>query len=209
VTERAELQRHLNPWHIGALALGCIIGFGCFVLPGDFLGRAGPVGASLGILLGGAIMVAIAWSYGVMVRRFPVAGGEFCFAHFAAGRHHAYVCGWFLSLGYLAIVPLNATALPVLAKFLLPGLFTQGHLYSVAGFEVYVGEIALASAAVVIFGWFNYRGAQVVGTSQLVMAALLVGAVALVGAGSALSPESSLAHLEPPSVPSARPWPAS
>lgn len=197
MNERAQLKRHLNPWHIGALALGCIIGFGCFVLPGDFLLEAGPAGASLGILLGGALMVAIAWSYGVMVQRFPVAGGEFCFAYFAVGRHHAYICGWFLSLGYLAIVPLNATALAVLGKFLFPGLFAQGYLYSIAGFEVYVGEVVLASAAVVLFGIFNYRGARMVGASQLVMVAALVGAVVLVASGSLLSPDASLANLQP------------
>ncbi|MBM4220169.1 MAG: APC family permease [Gammaproteobacteria bacterium] len=197
MSERAQLQRHLNPWHIGALALGCIIGFGCFVLPAEFLLEAGPVGASIGIMLGAALMVAIAWSYGVMVRRFPVAGGEFCFAYYAAGRHHAYVCGWFLALGYLSIVPLNATALAVLGKFLVPDIFTQGLLYRVAGFDVGAGEVLLASGAVVLFGVFNYRGAQVVGATQLAMAAILVGAVVLVGAGSALSSTGSLSHLEP------------
>lgn len=197
MSERARLQRHLNPWHIGALALGCIIGFGCFVLPADFLLKAGPVGASIGILLGAVLMVSIAWSYGIMVRRFPVAGGEFCFAYFAAGQHHAYICGWFLSLGYLAIVPLNATALAVLGKFLVPGFFARGDLYAVAGVEVYTGEVLLACAAVTLFGTFNYRGAQVVGATQLVMAVALVGAAALIGVGSVASQAGSVAHLEP------------
>ena len=99
MSERAQLERCLNPWHSGALALGCMIGWGCFVLPGDFLVTAGPVGATIGITLGGLLMILISCSYGLMVTRFPFAGGEFVYAYVTAGPHHAYVCGWFLTLG--------------------------------------------------------------------------------------------------------------
>ena len=108
------------------MALGCVIGFGCFILAGDFLETAGPLGAAVGIVLGGLAMIVIARSYGLMVRTFPVAGAEFAYAYRAAGRHHAVICGWFLTLGYLSIVPLNATALAILGKFLAPELFARG-----------------------------------------------------------------------------------
>ena len=62
-----------------------------------------------------------------MVRTFPVAGAEFAYAYRAAGRHHAVICGWFLALGYLSIVPLNATALAILGKFLAPELVRPGN----------------------------------------------------------------------------------
>ena len=104
MSDRPTLRPTLKPLQVGALALGCIIGFGCFVLPGDFLITAGPLGATLGVLLGGAAMLIIARSYGVMVRAFPVAGAEFAYAYQACGRYHAYVCGWFLALGYLSTV---------------------------------------------------------------------------------------------------------
>ena len=140
MANRPELSPTLKPLQVGALSLGCIIGFGCFVLPGDFLATAGPLGAVLGVLLGGAAMLIIARSYGVMVRAFPVAGAEFAYAYHACGRYHAYVCGWFLALGYLSIVPLNATALAVLGKFIAPQVFARGYLYTVAGFEVFAGD---------------------------------------------------------------------
>ena len=41
---RTRLKRDLGPSQVGSMALGCIIGFGCFVLPGDFLERSGPNG---------------------------------------------------------------------------------------------------------------------------------------------------------------------
>ncbi len=196
MTERPELRPTLRPLQVGALALGCIIGFGCFVLPGDFMTRAGPIGASLGVLLGGAAMLVIARSYGVMVRVFPVAGAEFAYAYHACGRYHAYACGWFLALGYLAIVPLNATALGVLGKFIAPQLFARGYLYTVAGFEVFAGEVALAGAAIAVVGLIQLRGVQAVGTLQVAMTALLVGVVVVVGLGTPVS-GASIANLQP------------
>ena len=188
---RSQLKAILRPVHVGALALGCIIGFGCFVLPGDFLATAGPAGASLGVILGGLAMLVIARSYGLMVRVFPVAGAEFAYAYSLAGRHHAYVCGWFLTLGYLSIVPLNATALGVLGKFLAPDLFARGYLYTVAGFDVFAGEVALAAAAIVAVGLFQYRGVRQVGGLQLLLTVVLVGGVMVIGFGTPLTAEAS------------------
>ena len=187
----------MKPLQVGALSLGCIIGFGCFVLPGDFLATAGPIGAVLGVLLGGAAMLIIARSYGVMVRAFPVAGAEFAYAYHAGGRYHAYVCGWFLALGYLSIVPLNATALAVLGKFIAPHVFARGYLYTVAGFEVFAGEVLLAGAAIAVVGLFQIRGVRGVGNLQVAMTALLVGGVLVIGLGTPASGVASSANLEP------------
>ena len=194
---RPQLKTILRPVHVGALALGCIIGFGCFVLPGDFLARAGPAGASLGVILGGLAMLVIARSYGLMVRVFPVAGAEFAYAYSFAGRYHAYICGWLLTLGYLSIVPLNATALGVLGRFLAPDLFTRGYLYTVAGFEVFVGEVALAAAAIIVVGMFQYRGVRQVGGLQLFLTVLLVGGVMVIAVGTPLTAVASEANWQP------------
>jgi len=194
---RVELKKTLKPIHVWSLAVGSIIGFGCFVLPGSWLPKAGPVGAAIAFVIGAAFMLAIASSYGFMIKNFPVAGGEFAYAYEAFGRNHAFICGWFLTLGYLSIVPTNGTALAVLGKYLAPGLFTRGYLYSIAGWEVYLGEILLASAGILIFGILNYRGVQAVGSIQMVMAVLLCGSVVLITAGSFLSPESSFSNLQP------------
>ncbi len=74
MSDRPTLSPTLKPLQVGALALGCIIGFGCFVLPGDFLITAGPLGATLGVLLGGAAVLILGRSYGVVGRGGAVAG---------------------------------------------------------------------------------------------------------------------------------------
>ncbi len=195
--ERLQLQRTFKPANIWAIALGSIIGFGCFILPGDWLRDSGPLGAAIGLALGAVIMLFIGKSYGFMVRSFPVAGGEFAYSYQGFGRNHAFVCGWMLTLGYLCIVPLNATALPILAKFVTPGLFTKGFLYSIADWKVYIGEVALASGAIVLFGYLNYRGAQVVGSLQLLMVILLVCAVILLGGGTSLKSDVAISNIQP------------
>ncbi len=206
LSDRPRLRPVLAPLHVGSLALGCVIGFGCFILAGDFLETAGPLGAALGIALGGLAMVAIARSYGLMVRAFPVAGAEFAYAYRAAGRHHAVICGWFLALGYLSIVPLNATALAVLGRFLAPEVFARGHLYTVAGFEVFAGEVALAVSAVGLVGFLHSRGVQGVGRAQVVLTGLMVAAVALVGIGAFTGPAASVANWEPWFAPGRSAW---
>lgn len=206
MTTRPQLRRALAPLQVGSLALGCVIGFGCFILAGDFLETAGPLGAALGIALGGLAMLVIARNYGVMVRTFPVAGAEFAYAYRVAGRRHAVVCGWLLTLGYLSIVPLNATALAVLGRFLAPDVFARGHLYTIAGYDVFAGEVGLAVFAMVLVGFLQSRGVRGVGRAQVMMTGLLVAAVALVGLGAFAGAGASTANWEPLFAPGRSAW---
>lgn len=194
---RVELKKTLNPANVWALALGSIIGWGCFVLPGSWLHESGPMAAFIGFGLGGLIMLIISNSYGYMVQNFPVAGGEFAYAYGGYGRIHAYVCGWFLTLGYLSIIPLNGMTLALVGKFLVPGLFTKGYLYTIAGWEVYLGEVLLAIVGLCFFAYFNFRGVEIMGRLQLLIVGLLCGAVFLITAGALLSPSTSVANLQP------------
>jgi len=109
---RNVLSKSLSPINVWSLALGSIIGWRAFVMPGNlFLKTAGPLGTAIGMMIGAFIMIIIALSYGYLVQKFPVAGGEFVFAFKGFGRTHAFICAWFLGLSYLSIVPLNATVL--------------------------------------------------------------------------------------------------
>ncbi len=168
---------------VWALALGAIIGWGCFVLPGDlFLPNAGPLGAVLGLLLGGVLVSIISFSYEYMVRNFPFSGGEFIYAKSAFGRTHAFICGWFLVLAYWSLVPLNATALAMISRYLFPGVIQVGYLYDVAGFEVYLGEIVVASVFLILFAVLNIHGIKSAGWMQTAVALLLVATILIVTA---------------------------
>ena len=144
-TER--LSRNLKPHWVWAIALGSAVGWGAFILPSDWIGTAGPVGALIGLAIGGALMIVVGVSYGFLARVFPVSGGAFAYTLVGFGRTHAYVCAWFMTLGYVSIVALNASALGVLARQIIPEVAEFGYLYTVAGWDVHLGEILVAIVA--------------------------------------------------------------
>ena len=139
--ENVKLEKRLSPVNVWSLALGCIIGWGAFVMPGNtFLGKAGPLGTAIAMAIAAIIMIVIAFNYHYMINKYPVAGGEFTYAQQAFGMNNAFVCSWFLGLSYLAIVPLNATALALIGRNLMNNIFQIGFHYTVAGYDVYFGE---------------------------------------------------------------------
>ena len=204
-----KLERKLNPLNVWALALGSIIGWGAFVMPGTtFLPKAGPMGTLLGMSIAALIMIIIAFNYGYMVQKYPIAGGEYTFARMTFGKRHAFLCGWFLGLSYLTIVPLNATALGLVSRKLLGGVLEIGYLYTVAGWDIYIGEILLASAALIAFAFLSMKGISVAGWIQTAMALVLAGSVLVLAAAALLSPDAQLSNLEPSYPEQQTPWAA-
>ena len=156
--KRTKLKKSMGPGSIWAVAVGSIIGWGCFIQGGLWTERAGgPLPLFLGFLAGGLLMIVVGYSYSYMIAKFPVAGGEFAYAYKGFGRTASYICGWMLSLGYLSIVALNATALPVLASYIFPGVFNRGYLYTIAGYDVYMGEVGLSLFFIILFGYCTVK----------------------------------------------------
>ncbi|PIC56938.1 MULTISPECIES: APC family permease [Sporosarcina] len=195
--QREQLQRTLKPHWVWAIAFGSAVGWGAFVLPVDWMGMAGPLGVIIGFLIGALLMIIIGISYGFLVEKLPISGGEFTYAYYGLGRYHAFVCGWFLTLGYMSIVALNASAIALLGKFVLPSIVERGFMYSIAGWEVYAGEVVIACIALVVFAFINIRGADLSGFSQFVFCVALIVGLALLTIGMILHPASSFTNIQP------------
>ena len=194
----AKLQKKLSPMNVWSLALGSIIGWGAFVMPGNtFLPNAGPVGTAIALGIAALIMISIAFNYDYMINHFPVAGGEFTFTNASFGRTMGFICAWFLGLSYLAIVPLNATALALIGRNLFPNLTQWGYLYSVEGYSIYCGELFLAIAALLIFAALSVKGISVAGKFQTALAFGLVGSIALLLVAALFSDHAALSNLQP------------
>ena len=176
-----KFKRAMRPIDVWGLALGAIIGWGCFVLPGNaFLPKAGPAGTAAGMMIGAMLIIVIAVSYGYLIKKFPVSGGEFVYAKEAFGKRNAFVCGWGMILAYWSLIPLNATALALICQYLFPGIVRQGLLYEIAGWEVYAGEVALASAFIIIMALINIRGIKQAAWMQTAIALTLVGCILVI-----------------------------
>ena len=200
------LDRKLSRTNVWALAFGCIIGWGAFTMPGlKFLPTAGTLGTAIAMAVGALIMIVISASYSYMVPRYPQAGGEFTFAKECFGRPSAFLCGWFLALAYVTNVPMNSTALGLMTRKLIPGIFQFGHLYTVAEYEIYVGELLLALGAMAVIAYISVRGVKKAGWVQTVMAFSLAGAFAIIVISTFFSPVTHWANLRPFWGPTAAP----
>lgn len=195
--KRTELSKALKPHWVVAIAFGSAIGWGAFVLPTDWMAKAGPMGVILGILIGALLVMVIAVSYGYMVEKFPVSGGEFVFTYLGFGRINAYICGWFVTLSYITSVALNASAIIVLFKFLYPQVVEIGYMYTIAGWDVYISQIVIATAALIIFGIANIRGISLTGRMQFIFSAVLFILAITIGAGMTFHPDTAIANLRP------------
>ena len=194
----AQLNRHLSPLHVWSLAFGCIIGWGAFMMPGTtFLPTAGTLGTTLAMVIGALVMVAISFSYSYMVSRHPKAGGEFVFARTCFGRHHAFVCGWFLALAYLANVPMNCTALGLMTRKLFFGVFQFGRLYQIAGSDIWAGEIVLSLTVLSVITFLSVKGVRKSGVFQMIMAFGLATAFVIIVVSAVFSPVTSWSNLAP------------
>lgn len=179
--QRRKLKKTLSPATVFAIALGSSVGWGAFILPGDWIQEAGPLGAMIGLFIGALLMMVIASSYGVMIKKFPVSGGGFTYAYIAAGKIWAFIAGWFLSLGYIAIVALNASAFSLLLKFIAPQFMNQIYLYSVAGWEIYLPEVIISSVLILVFAVLNTTGTEISGKLQFYFSIALVLGVIILG----------------------------
>ena len=173
--EKSRLPRYLTPLSVWALSFGCAVGWGAFVMPGTtFLPIAGPLGTLLGMVIGGAVMLVIGMNYHYMMNRYPDAGGTFAYTKKTFGYDHGFLSAWFLILVYIAITWANATALPLVFRNLLGGVFQIGFHYQIAGYDVYLGEALLSLAALELFGLACIRGGKFAARIQTVMACILL-----------------------------------
>jgi amino acid transporter len=173
------LKKEIKKFDILSLAIGAIIGTGAFLLPGTMFLKAGMLNSIIAIATGSLIMVGIEKNYGYLLKKFPVAGGEYAFTYDAFGWKHALTCGWFLTLAYCSLVPFNATGLAFVTGFVMPGVLQFGYLYTIAGSSIYLGEMGIAVFALCFFAYLNIKGVKLASNFQNIMVMMLVGIVFL------------------------------
>lgn len=186
--------------HVWAIAFGCVIGWGSFINPGKkFLPTSGVAGTAIAMVLGALVMIVIAFSYAYMVPKYPKAGGEFTFTKNCFGKRMAFICGWFLVVAYLTNVPMNSTAIGLIVDGLdgQADILKFGFHYTIAGFNIYFGEILLASAILILFGYLNIIGVKKAGFVQTVLSTLLVTCVFTLFISALISSKAKGINMQP------------
>lgn len=174
-------HKKISKLNVISIVVGSIIGTGAFLLPGDlFLKKIGLTNTVIGILVGMLIIFTVEKNYNFLMKKFPKAGGEYIFTKNSLGSKHAFICGWLLTLSYFTIIPLNATAVPVVINSIFPNILKFGYLYDFNG-GIYLGEVIVSILSLVIFMSLNIRGIKLASTVQNVMVLFLVGIILFFG----------------------------
>ena len=175
--KHGKLIPGLSPVGVWAFALGSSIGWGSLVVTSNtYLAQAGPWGSVLGLLIGAAIMLVISRNYAYLIQIHPDAGGACCYSTHAFGHDYGFLTGWFLALTYLAILWANATSVPLFMRIFVGDLFQFGRLYALFGYDVYLGEVLVTAAVLVLT-------AAVCLHSSRLSVILMIGLVCLFAAG--------------------------
>ena len=146
-------QSKLTPLTLWALAFGCCIGWGSFIMPGTtFLPNAGTAGTSIAIFIGALVMILIAANYQFVMQRNFDSGGVFTFTKEIFGCDHAFFCSWFLWIAYVSLLWANATAVTLMGRNLFGDVLQFGFHYNFAGYDVFGGEVAATILLLWIFG---------------------------------------------------------
>ena len=148
-----KLSRNLSPLAAWAFSIGTSIGWGSLVVTSStYLAQAGPWGSAIGTVAGGLIMLIISANYAYLMNMRPNAGGAYSYASEALGHDFGFLTAWFLSLTYLAVLWANATSIPLFARYFIGDTFKFGYLYTLFGYDVYLGEALLSIAALLAVG---------------------------------------------------------
>lgn len=181
----ATLKRAISFRNYLSLGLGAMIGMGWIVYTGEWLTKGGPLGAILGFIVGGLLLIPVGLVYAELTPAIPVAGGEVAFSYKAFGKRAAFASAWLLALGYIMICPFETVALGWLLEHILPAIKSPA-LYAVGGKTIGISSIlpGVFIGALVIA--LNIRGVktsavfQMVATGAMLVCVLVFAAVAFI-----------------------------
>ncbi len=179
-----EYDRYLSPLDVLAIAFGCTIGWGAFVMPGTtFLPVAGPLGTLIAMAIGVVVMLVIGANFAFLMRHRPGTGGVYTYTKGALGRDHAFLCAWFLCLSYLTIVFLNATSLFIVIRAVFGSRLQVGfNYYNIGGNVIFMGEVGASIVALAIVGLLFINAKPLLQRLQTVLVVILLACVLIVTA---------------------------
>jgi len=159
------LARQLRATDYFTLGWGTMVGVGWLVIMDDWLLRGGSLGALLGFVIGGALLLPIGWVYGKLVLAMPDAAGEIAYTSAVFPRSVSFATGWMMTLAYFIVCPWEAVAVGRIAGYIVPGL-DSFELYRIAGRPVYLPHLVIGLALTALLTILNYRGVRLSATFQ-------------------------------------------
>ena len=165
-----KLVPYLSPLAVWALSVGTAIGWGSLVVTSSsYLSQAGPAGSILGLLVGFVMMLMVAHHYHFLANRYPGTGGLYNYVKYIFGYDRAFLVAWFLFLVYIAIFWANATSIPLFARYFVNDILGVGYLYTIFGYDVYLGETLVTLAVIVLVALLCAKSKQTTARSMVAL----------------------------------------
>lgn len=174
-----HLQRKLGYWSLVAMGIGSVIGSG-WLFAAMYAAQASGPASLIGWLIGGAIMLALAWVTAELGITHPESGGTSRYPLYSNGRLAAGVIGWCGVIAVIGTPSLEAAAIMQYASSYIPGIFAGGSLTPLG--------ILCAAALLGGFTLLNYFGVKLFSESNNIVTAIKVlipitAIIALVASG--------------------------
>ena len=162
-----------------ALSVGTAIGWGSFVVTGSsFVSEAGPLGSTIGFIIGMLLMIVVAYNYSYMMNKYPgTNGGIYSFAKRTIGADHAFLLAWFLIITYAAILWANISSVSLFARYVFGDTFQFGFHYSLGGYDVWLGEILLSTCILCLFGGICFLNKKITSRVQIGLVLLFLSLI--------------------------------
>ena len=197
-----RLQPYLSPLAVWALSVGSAIGWGSLVVTSrSYLSQAGPLGSVIGLLIGFVMMLMVSNHYHFLANRYPGTGGLYNYVKLVFGYDRAFLVGWFMFLTYISIFWANATSIPLFARYFLKGVFSIGQLYTIFGYEVYLGEALVTLLAILLIALLCIRSKRATAYTMIGLVLLFTAGITFCFAASMLGHGHTDMTMEPAFVP--------
>lgn len=166
--EKNRFKKVMSSTDILVVAFGAMIGWGWVVSSGRWIQKAGVIGTVIGFIIGGIMIYFVGMTYAELTPAMPKVGGEHVFSYKAFGPTGSFICTWALILSYIGVVCFEAVSLPTIISYIFPS-FNQVYLYSVAGSDVYLTGVILASLCTVGIITINVLGIKAASIFQTIL----------------------------------------
>ena len=170
-------SKGISAFDFFCIGFGAIVGVGWAVSINKWMANCGgPLPASLGYMIALVMMVPVALCYCELAPMMPVAGGGMAYAYRAFNQNVSFISGWAAFGAFVTIIPWEAIYVCDILSILFPVLKSGNPLYTLAGTDIYLGNIILGAVFSFILFYINFKGASASASVQRILTIVLLGA---------------------------------
>lgn len=180
--ERESMAKVMNKGDVLALAFGAMIGWGWVVLAGEWVKQAGWLGATIAWVIGGVLCIFVGLCYAEMVPMLPMAGGALAYTYRSFGYKGAWFAIWACAFAYVGVAAWEGIAISTAIDYVVK-IPKIGHIWNIAGYDVYASWAAIGILCGLYLTWVNYKGGKSAAVFQKVatLGLALAGVVFVAG----------------------------